>query len=209
MDVMIEDFGAQVASAWAGLRSTTRNLVERALQSSGTATRVAKARASVPYDARSDWELSRLLSALDERAAESGSALRVEQAERLRFMAETCAAVLQDQTQSAEVFDQLVQRAHARLDYARIDLLADALATRFAPTEVCELARSENVVVRALAHETLAQAPTSVLITLLADPVDSDVARHALERKALEFESEDARRIINALEQLDAAEDDL
>jgi hypothetical protein len=200
----------RVASVWEGLRSTTRSLVERALQSSGAAAAQQPARGgSRPYDARADWELSSLLAALDEHSAEAGGSLNAEQAGALFRMADTTALVLQGQTQSAEVFAQLVARAHRLHDYARIDRLADALAARFAPSEVCELARSTDVVVRALAQEALAQVPTTMLIGLLADPVDSEIARDALERQAAEYGSEDARRVMQILEQADAAEDDL
>jgi len=58
-------------------------------------------------------------------------------------------------------------------------------------------------VVRALANEALAQFPTSVLVGLLSDPVDSEIARDALRRQAMEYGSEEARRIINALDQVD------
>ena len=209
--MMIEDFGARVASVWEGLRSTTRSLVERALQSSGAATTTQPARGEArPYDARADWELSRLLAALDERLSEAGGAsLNAEQTKELRRMADTTALVLQSQTQSAEVFAQLVARAHRLLNYARIDQLADTLAARFAPSEICELARCNDPVVRALAQETLAQAPTSTLINLLADPIDSEIARDALERQAAEYGSEEARRVVNILDQADVAEDDL
>jgi hypothetical protein len=44
-------------------------------------------------------------------------------------------------------------------DYKRIDLLADALNTRFPPSEICELARSQDVIVRELAKEALAAVP--------------------------------------------------
>jgi len=209
---MIEDFGARVASVWEDLRPTTRNLVEKALQSSAIATSSAppsRAGESRPYDPRADWELSRLLAALDERALEVGVSLNTEQAKELRHMADTTAFVLQTQTQSAEVFAQLVARAHRHNDYARIDQLADALTARFAPSEICELARSNDAVVRALAQETLAQAPLSLLIGLLADPVDSEIARDALERQAIEFGSEEARRIVSVLDQADAVEEDL
>src|SRR4051812_45908879 len=126
--MMIEDFGARVASVWEGLRSTTRSLVEKALQSSvaGSASLQPPPRAEGrPYDARADWELSRLLAALDERATEAGASLNAEQAKELRRMADTTAFVLQSQTQSAEVFAQLVGRAHQMHNYARIDQLAD------------------------------------------------------------------------------------
>lgn len=214
--MMIEDFGARVASVWEGLRSTTRRLVEKALQSSAIHTSSApsptptpaRAGESRPYDARADWELSRLLAALDERAMEVGSSLNTEQVKELRHMADTTAFVLQTQTQSAEVFAQLVARAHRLHDFARIDQLADALATRFAPTEICELARCDNGVVRALAEEALAQSPTSILIALLADPVDSEIARDALERQAIEYGSEEARRVVQTLNQAEMVEDD-
>jgi hypothetical protein len=210
--MMVEDFGARVVSVWEGLRSTTRNLVERAMQTStvgSTSTQSNRAAESRPYDARADWELSRLLSALDERATEAGAALNAEQARELRRMADTTAFVLQSQTQSAEVFAQLVARAHRHNDYARIDQLADALAARFAPSEICELARSGYAVVRALAQETLAQAPISLLVGLLADPIDSEIARDALERQAIEFGSEEARQIVSVLNQADELEDKL
>lgn len=211
--MIVEEFGARVASVWEGLRATTRNLVERALQApsaaGGSPTASSGSSSSVSYDARADWELSRLLSALDERAAEAGTAsLNAEQARGLRRMAETCAAVLQNQTQSAEVFAQLVMRAHSYHDFARIDALADALSLRFAPSEVCELARCPFPVVRALAQEALAQAPTSVLISLLADPVDLEIARDALERQAIEYGSDEARRIVYMLDQADLINDD-
>ena len=208
---MIEDFGAQVASVWEGMRSTTRSLIVGALQSSNTGAGTAATsttHAGSSYDTRADWELSRLLAALDKRATEAGASLNAEQARELRRMAETCAAVLQNQTRSAEVFAQLVERAFGLHDYARIDALADALAARFAPSEVCELARYPHVVVRALAQESLAQSPTTMLIGLLGDPVDSDVARDALERQAEDYGSEQARQIVHLLNQADMAEDE-
>ena len=209
MSLTIEDFGGRIASVWSELRPTTRGLVERALQTpSGSPAAVRKANtANPPYDARADNELSRLLAALDERALETDASLEAEKEVQLRHMADTCAAVLQEKTRSAEVFAQLVRRADNRRDYARIDTLADAL-TGFAPSEICELARSQDVVVRALANETLAQFPTSSLIALLGDPVDSEIARDALRRQAIDYGSEEARQIVNALAQVDASSDD-
>jgi hypothetical protein len=211
--MMMADFGARVASVWEGLRSTTRNMVERALQSSGAGgaatTAQPQRREGRPYDASADWELSRLLAALDERLTEAGASLNAEQEKELRRMADTTAFVLQNQTQSAEIFAQLVARAYRLREYARIDQLADALAARFAPSEICELARNNNGVVRALAQEALAQTPTNILISLLADPIDAEIARDALERQAIEYGSEDARRIVHLLDQSDMAEDDL
>jgi hypothetical protein len=47
-----------------------------------------------------------------------------------------------------------------------------------------------------------------LLIGLLADPVDADVARDALERQADEYGSEEARQIVRLLDQADLLEDD-
>lgn len=198
--MMIEEFGGRVATIWSELRPATRQLVERALQPLQTRS---AAQRSAPYDARADIELSKLLEALDERVSETVVRPSKKKNKRLREIADTCATVLLEKTQSAEVFVQLIERAQAQRDYRRIDELADALASRFAPTEICELARSQNVVVRALAQETLAQLPTAVLIGILHDPIDSEIAREALERQASEFGSEQARQFVRALGQID------
>jgi hypothetical protein len=193
----IDDFGSRIASAWSELRPATRGLVERALQA-GTQT----AR-NFHYDARADLELSRFLAALDDRAAEKVDALDPERGGKLKSIADTCAAVLLEQTESAEVFAQLVKRAEMQRDYRRIDLLADALTSRFPPSEICELARSEDTIVRELANEALARCPISILAALLNDPVDSETARAALRRQVVEYGSEEARQIVNALDQAD------
>jgi hypothetical protein len=195
---MIDDFGGRIASVWSELRPATRGLVERALQAAGSGTPTMR---NFQYDARADLELSRFLAALDDRAAEKQNLLDDETRGKLKSVAETCASVLQEQTESAEVFAQLVRRAEMQKDYKRIDLLADALTLRFPPSEICELARSEDVVVRELANEALARCPVSILSALLNDPVDAETARAALRRQVTEYGSEDARRLIAALEQ--------
>ncbi|MFN2491890.1 MAG: hypothetical protein ABR501_03285 [Pyrinomonadaceae bacterium] len=207
---MMEDFGGRLASVWSELRPATRGLVERALQSHNgpSAGRNTANAASLPYDARADYELSRLLAALDERSLESDGSLETEKGKQLRQIAETCAGVLQEKTRSAEVFAQLVRRADIQRDYARIDALADGLA-RFAPSEICELARSADVVVRALANEALTQFPTPILVGLLSDPIDSEIARDALRRQAQDYDSEMARQIVNALDQINMNQEDL
>src|SRR5262245_57981658 len=188
----IEDFGPRVTRVWNDLRSTTRSLLERAGQSSGVA-RITPAARTSRYDPRADQELSQLLAALDERARETGD---TESARRARRLAEACAGVLAEQTQSAEVFAMLIQRAHERRDYARVDALAGVLVQRLAPTEVCELARSPNVVVRALAQEALTQMPTTLVAELLRDPIDAAVARAALQRQANEYNSREAQQVL-------------
>jgi hypothetical protein len=195
---MIEDFGDRIATVWSELRPATRGLVERALQAAASGSQTTR---NSHYDARADLELSRFLAALDGRAAEKTEALDAETAGKLRSIADTCASVLQEQTESAEVFAQLVKRAESQKDYKRIDALADALTERFPPSEICELARSEDAIVRELANEALARCPISVLSALLNDPVDAETARYALRRQVVEYGSEDARRILNALDQ--------
>lgn len=213
----IEDFGTRVASVWQGMRPATRSMVERALSTpmtpqQGAATTTSATTASrreMPYDARSEWELSRLLAALDERAAEQGGErLSAEQSRELRRMTDTCAAVLNREARSSEVFAQLLERALRARDYERVDEIADVMTARLAPTELCETARHLNPAVRAVAQEALAQLPTGLLVALLGDPVDAETARTALESQADEYESEEARIVVHALQQVDDAEDD-
>jgi hypothetical protein len=189
----IDDFGSRIATAWSELRPATRGMVERALQGAR----------NFQYDARADIELSRFLATLDDRVAEKTNALDAETHGKLKSIADTCATVLLEKTESAEVFTQLVRRAQSQRDYRRIDTLADALTSRFPPSEICELARSEDTIVRELANEALARCPVSVLVNLLNDPVDADTARGALRRQVVEYGSEDARQILNALDQVD------
>ena len=196
----IDDLGGRIATVWSELRPATRGLVERALQAAANGTPSTR---NFQYDARADLELSRFLAALDDRAAEKTEALDPETGGKLKSVADTTASVLQDQTESAEVFSQLVRRAQKQRDYKRIDTLADALTSRFPPSEICELARSEDAIVRELANEALARCPVSLLIGLLNDPVDAETARSALRRQVAEYSSEEARRILTALDQED------
>ena len=192
----MEDFGPRVRNAWDGLRPATRSLLEKAWKSPSAPTHGRGG----AYDPRTDRELSELLAALDERA-ERQEASTDEPTKRAQELADACAQMLSDQTQSAEVFEQLIQRAHSRRQYGWLDRLANAMSQRLAPSELCDLARSGNVVVRALAHEVLAQAPTFVLAALLHDPVDAEVARAVLERQAQEFGSEEARRLLRQIDE--------
>ena len=189
LPLSIDDFGSRIATVWSELRPATRGLIERALQAASNGTQTPR---NFQYDARADLELSRFLAALD-----------AEQNGKLKSIADTCAAVLLEKTESAEVFAQLVRRAETQRDYHRIDILADALTARFPPSEICELARSEDTIVRELANEALARCPVSVLTALLNDPVDAETARAALRRQVIEYGSEEARQIVNALDQAD------
>jgi hypothetical protein len=193
-----EEFGGRVASAWEGLRPTTRTIIERALQPAPASHGGAN------YDARSEMELSRLLEALDERAREAGALrLDAEQSRELVRVADACALVLYSGGRSAEVFGQLLERALLARDYGRVDRVSDTLTSRLAPSEICELARNANPAVRAIAHEALAQKPPSVLVELLGDPVDAGEAREALEIQADDYDSEEARWIVNTLERVE------
>ena len=195
--LIIDDFGSRIATVWSELRPATRVLVERALH----ATNETTATRNFHYDARADLELSRFLAALDDRVAEKTNSLDPEKNGKLKSIADTCAAVLLEKTESAEVFTQLVRRAEMQRDYRRIDTLADALTSRFPPSEICELARSGDTVARELANEALARCPVSVLTSLLNDPVDAETAHAALRRQVVEYGSEDARQILSALDQ--------
>jgi len=201
LPTIVEDFGARVENIWKDLRPTTRSLVERAWRTTPGAVAAIPRTQTAAYDARADAELSGLLIALDEQAGELAGPANDERSRKARRMADTCAGLLMEQTQSAEVFAKLILRSHALKDYASMDRIADALAKRLAPSEVCELARSNNIIVRALAQEVLTQAPPSILSALARDPVDASEARLALIRQAQEYGSETARRVLRELEQ--------
>src|SRR5580765_4495521 len=111
---IIDDLGGRIATVWSELRPATRGLVERALQAAATGAATTR---NFQYDARADLELSRFLAALDDRAAEKNEALDPETGGKLKSVADMCAGMLQEQTESAEVFAQLVKRAETQKDY--------------------------------------------------------------------------------------------
>lgn len=192
----IKNFGARVESVWEGLRPMTRKMLVGAMQTNAPAQKQ-----KFSYDAHADWELSRLLSALDEQSAEAKAKNDTEKLREITQLAETCANVLQSQTESAEVFIQLAERALVRRDYKKIDELANALQKRFSVGEMCEIARqTTNPAIRAVAYETLALVPVSSLVTLLDDPIYFEIVRNALEQQAFEYESEEARMVLEQLE---------
>ena len=197
--MMIKDFGARVESVWEGLRAGTKKMLVGAFQAkSGNAVNIPTQKFS--YDPQSDWELSRLLTALDEQVKDADVKSNPQQLGEIRQLAETCILVLQAQTESAEVFIQLAERALARKDYNEIDRLADLLTERFLVSEMCEIARqTTNPAIRAIAMETLALMPVEEIVPSLDDPIYEDIARLALEQKAFEYESEEARRVLEQL----------
>ena len=113
--------------------------------------------------------------------------------------------VLESQSGSAEVFIQLAERAIRKHDYNKLDTLADRLAERFSAGEIAEIVRqTEMPQIRAIAYETLAMLDVRDIVPLLDDPLYDDIAANALEQKAFEFESDEAR---DALEQYDYEND--
>lgn len=194
--MMIKDFGARVESVWENLRPVTKKMLVGALQAkSGNVASPQTQKFS--YDTQSDWELSRLLSALDEQAKISDVVNNPEKLGELQRLTETCISVLESQTESAEIFIQLAERASGKRDYKEIDRLADLLAERFSVGEMCEIARqTTNPTIRAIAMETIALMPIEEIMPSFDDPIYESIARRALRVKANDFDSEEARRIL-------------
>lgn len=195
--MMIKDFGGRVASVWEGLRPMTKKMLVGALQSSN-ATPANAQRQKFSYDAHADWELSRLLTALDEQSKTAEVKKDGEKQDEIAQLAETCVRVLEAQSGSAEVFIQLAERALKQHDYNKLDKLADRLTERFSAGEIAEIVRqTEFPQIRAIAYETLALLPVPVILPLLDDPLYSDIAANALEQKAFEYDSEEARDVLD------------
>jgi hypothetical protein len=192
----LKNLGGQVKTVWNDLRPMTKKMLEKAL-----GARLSKPTFS--YDAHADWELSSLLDALDEEVRVKKSIKNDDR--QLADLAEICASVLESQTESAEVFIQLMKRALARNDFVKVDELGAALFDRFAAAETAEVIRQTKMPqIRAIGFETLAALPVPLITPLLEDPLYFDIACNVLEQQAIEFESEDARRV---LEQLDFTDD--
>jgi len=199
----IKDFGGRIASVWEGLRPMTRNMLVGALQTSSTSSPNPSTKTpKFSYDAHADWELSRLLSALDERSHSSDVQGDTATLIEMNQLADACARVLEAQSGSAEVFIQLAERALRKHDYKKLDSLADRLAERFSVGEIAEVIRqTDSPQIRAIACDTLATLPVQQVTQLLGDSLYADIAAAALEQKAFEYESDEAKE---ALDQFDA-----
>ena len=196
-ETMIKDLGAGVVSVWEGLRPITKKMLEGAM-SAGSNTPPTNPAQKFSYDAHADWELSRLLTALDEQKKKASKADILNEIAQL---AETCASMLEAQSGSAEVFIQLAERAIKQHDYNKLDKLADRLSERFSSGEIAEIVRQTDVPqIRAIAYETLALLPIPSILPLLDDPLYSDIAANALEQKAYEYDSEEARDLLDQLD---------
>lgn len=198
----IKEFGGKIASIWENLRPDTKKLLVGVMKTGKAGSAQTH---KLHYDAHADWELSRLLHALDEQSTKKTVRKNTAKLTEIKQLADTCASVLESQSASAEVFIQLATRALRDNDYVRLDRLADHLAERYSAGEIAEIVRQTDLAqIRAIAHETLAMMSLSNLVPLLDDPLYSGIAAAALEQKAYEFDSEDARDI---LEQFDAEND--
>jgi hypothetical protein len=196
--MMIKNYGARVEKVWEGLRPMTKKMIVGALQTG--ASPIAGTQ-NFSYDTQSDWELSRLLTALDEQAKDAEIRKDAEKIAEIRQLAETCVRVLEAQTKSAEIFIQLAERFLKINDYNRFDRLADLLAQRFSATEIAEIVRqTESAQIRAVGYETLALMPATAILPILDDPIYGEIAISALEQQAFEYDNEEARQILEQLE---------
>lgn len=191
---MIKDLDAGVVRIWEGLRPTTKKMLVGVLESRHAA-HASTFTQKFEYDAHSDWELSQLLSALD------ANGLSKNKDRDAAELAETCEQILADQSGSAEVFIQLASRALKIHDYDKLDKLSDNLFERYSSAEIAEIVRqTEFPQIRAIAYETLAMISVSQIVPLLDDPLYNEIAANALEQKAFEFDSEEARDVLEQLE---------
>ncbi|MGI8545029.1 MAG: hypothetical protein ACR2MD_16335 [Aridibacter sp.] len=190
-----KNFGTQVVDIWEGMRPMTKKMLVGAMKTNSFANKQ-----KITYDAHADWELSRLLTALDEQAKDKRSKTP-ENLSEINQLAEVCANVLESQTETAEVFIQLAKRVLARNDYHKFDHLGDVLFDRFSAGEIAEIIRQTNMAqIRAICFETLAILPVTLIVPLLDDPLYFEIGCMVLEQQAIEFENEEASDI---LEQID------
>jgi len=172
-------------------------MIERALQeASGKILPPPSKKFS--YDTQSDWELSRLLTVLDEQLIDPDYRSQPAKRRELDQLADACSALLEDGTGSAEAFIQLADRTLKRGDFARFDKLSDILGERFSAGEIAEIIRQEPLPqIRAVAYETLAMFPPVELMNLLDDPLYETIAQTALEKQVFEFGNDEARMILD------------
>lgn len=194
--MVIKDLGPAVVSVWDDLRPITKKMLAGAMKTGHAGPSPAQ---KFSYDAHADWEVSRLLTALDEQSKTASVRKDSEKLEEITELAETCVRVLEAQSGSAEVFIQLAERALKKHDYNKLDTLSDHLFERFSAAEIAEVVRQTDMPqIRAIAYETLSMLPVAALVPLLDDPLYSEIGASSLEQKAYEYESEEAR---DALEQ--------
>jgi hypothetical protein len=193
-------FDRKVALIWEELRPVTRNMLAGAMKS-GPSHPISTTAPKFFYDATADWEVSRLLTALDEEARVPSNRKNSKRLSEIAKLADVCVRVLETQSASAEVFGLLAERALRDNDYDRLEHLADNLADRYSAGEIAEVVRqSEFPQVRAIAHETLAMLPVDAIAPLLDDGLYFEIAIYALEQKAFEFDSDEARDLLDHID---------
>jgi hypothetical protein len=111
--MQIKNLGPQVARVWDDLRPTTKRLLAGALNP-GSPLPSQSQSSRYHYDAHADWELSRLLAALDERSKSKIDTSDAPEKSDAVQLAETCARILEEQSGSAEVFIQLAYAIDSR-----------------------------------------------------------------------------------------------
>lgn len=185
----------QVVDIWEGLRPLTKKMLVGALDTNSFTNKQ-----KYTYDAHADWELSRLLTALDNQVLDKNSKTP-ENLSEINQLAEVCAGVLESQTETAEVFIQLAKRVLGRNDFKKFDELGEILFDRFSTGEMAEIIRQTDAAqIRAMCFETLAVMPVTLITPLLKDPLYFEIACMVLEQQAVEFENYDA---IEVLEKMD------
>lgn len=196
VEMINKNFGTQVVDIWKGLRPLTKKMLVGAMKTNNFANKQ-----KITYDAHADWELSRLLNALDEQVKDPKSDKTSENMTEINHLAEVCANVLESQTETAEVFIQLAKRVLSRNDFHKFDKLGDVLFERFSSGEIAEIIRQTDMAqIRAVCFETLAAFPVTLIVPLLDDPLYFEIGCMVLEQQAFEFENQEAS---DALEQID------
>ena len=190
---MNKNFGTRVENVWKDLRPITKEFLVGVLK-----TKKNPKKQNVSYDAHSDWELSRLLGALDESSDKERNSADVKEMNRL---ADICVSVLEDKTVSAEIFIQLAKRALKRNDFSKIDKLADVLHARFPASEIIEIVRQTDVAqISAISYETLAIMPVSSIVPHIKDPLYFEIACNVLDQQANEFQNPEAKQVLARLD---------
>ena len=186
---MIKDLGGRVATVWETLRPVTKEMLVGEMRSEPASVKTSRPH----YDAHADWELSSLLSALDELSASNAVKNDASKMSEMSQLAAVCVRMLETQSASAEIFIQLATRAVRNNDFAQLDQLSDRLAERYSASEIAEVIRqTTSPQIRAIAHETLSMLPVSALEPLLSDSLYGDIAIGAMSQRAYEFDSEEA-----------------
>jgi hypothetical protein len=199
--MMIKDLGAGVVSVWEGLRPMTKTMLVGALRSNSPSP-ANNPQQNFSYDAHADWELSRLLTALDEQSRDPSTERGARSLDQISQLAETCVMVLEDQCGTAEIYIQLAERALKRNDFVKLDALSEKLLSQFSSAEIAEIVRqSETPQIRAIAFESLSILSVPSIEPLLDDPLYTDIALNVLEQKAYEYDSDEARDVLDMLYQ--------